>query len=317
MTLAAIAVVAGALAPISPVGALVLIFAVLAMIVGASLRMRRRAPSGTFVGRFRTCDISFLAQSPVGFIGRITRSVPAPRITPDPNDATNPVLSFGLAVLMTANNTVRSILASDAGATGIAGIAAMPFPFQASSGTNYGAQGLSTLTSVPSGALLDTLRTGFITVYCNSAQAPTASKVSPVNVWCAASNGTHIQGGFESAASATVAGAANGGNTGTGTMTAGPTVVAGTAQNGAYSIKFTAATTFNVFDPNGRELMPGSTGVAYSDGGIGFTITAGGTAFVAGDGFTVTVTNQTIPVPNAYFNGPGDSTGAIELAYNL
>jgi hypothetical protein len=100
-------------------------------------------------------------------------------------------------------------------------------------------------------------------------------------------------------------------------MTAGPTVAAASVQNGVYSVQFTGATTFNVFDPNGRELLTGKTGVAYSDGGIGFTITAGGTAFVAGDGFTVTVTMNTIPVPNAYFNGPGDNTGAIELLYNL
>jgi len=62
-----------------------------------------------------------------------------------------------------------------------------------------------------------------------------------------------------------------------------------------------------------RELSLG-----YADGGVGFTITAGGTAFVAGDGFSVTVSYNTIPVPNAYFNGPGDSaTGAIEIAFNL
>jgi hypothetical protein len=29
------------------------------------------------------------------------------------------------------------------------------------------------------------------------------------------------------------------------------------------------------------------------------------------------VTFSTIPVPNAYFNGPGDSTGATEIAFNL
>ncbi len=70
-------------------------------------------------------------------------------------------------------------------------------------------------------------------------------------------------------------------------------------------------------DPNGKQLADGQTGVAYSDAGLGFTITAGGTAFVAGDGFDMTVTFNTIPVPNAYFNGPGDSTGATELAFNL
>jgi len=269
---------------------------------------------GVFVGRQRTRDISFLAQSPSGFIGRITRSVPAPKVTPDINDSTNPVPYFGLAVIQTANNTVRTPLATDGALTGIAGLGVAPFPFQASSGTNYGAQALSALTAAPAG-IMDILRSGFETVYLNSAVAQSATKVSPVYCWIAATSGTHQQGGFEIAPSATAA-SAPGANTGNGTMSA-PTVTAGVAQNGAYTVKFTAATVFSVFDANGRELLPGNTGAAYSDGGIGFTITAGGTAFVAGDSFTVTVTNQTIPVQNAYFNGPGDSTGVTELAFNL
>jgi hypothetical protein len=295
-----------------------ILVALLAAAMFFTLHRRPRVASGEFVGRHRTRDISFLAQSPVGFIGRITRSVPLPRITPDPNDGTNPVAYYGLAVLNTVSNTVRSILATDAGTSGISGVAVANFPFQPSSATNYGAQALSALTAVASGALLDILRTGFITVYLNSAQAPTATKADKVYVWCAASTGTHIQGGFENAPSATVASAVKaGGNTGTGTVSAGPTVTPASAINGVYTITFTGATTFSVFDPNGRELLGGQTGVAYSDAGIGFTITAGGTAFVAGDGFTVTVAFNTIPVPNAYFNGPGDSTGATELAYNL
>jgi hypothetical protein len=277
---------------------------------------RPRAKEGVFVGRRRTRDISFLAQSPAGFIGRITRSVPPPKIVPAVNDGTNPVVSFGLAVMATATNTVRSILASDAGLTAIFGIAVQPFPFQASSATNYGAQALSAFVACPPG-LLDINQSGFMTVYCNSATAANATKLSPVCIWTAASTGTHVQGGFEIAPAATVAVAANGGNTGNGTISAGPTVDATKAQNGAYSVKFTAPTVFSVFDPNGRELLGGTTGAAYSDAGIGFTITAGGTPFAAGDGFTITTTFQTITLDSkSYFNGPGDSTGAIELAFN-
>jgi len=294
--------------------------AVAIMLVALYFFVRRhpRGASSEFVGRHRTRDISFLAQSAIGFIGRITRSTPLPRTTPDMNDATNPVAFYGLAVLNTINNTVRSILATDAGTSGISGIAAANFPFQPSSATNYGAQALNALTAVAPNSVMGTPRAGFIMIYLNSAQAPTATKADKVYVWCAASTGTHIQGGFENAATAAAVSAPKaGGNTGTGTVSAGPTVNGAVAQNGAYTVVFTGATTFNVFDPNGRELQPGNTGAAYNDGGIGFTITAGGTAFVAGDGFTMTVTFSTIPVPNAYFNGPGDSTGATELAYNL
>lgn len=279
---------------------------------------RPRAASGVFVGRRRTRDISFLAQSVSGFIGRITRSVPAPKVVGLINDVANPVLFFGLAVIATAQNTVRTILATDGALTSIGGIGVAPFPFQTPSGTNYGAQSLTALTAANPG-LIDVNKSGFMTVYCNTAQVAAATQASPVCVWIAASTGSHIQGGFETAPSASVVGAAGGGNTGNGTMTAGPTVTAGVAKSGAYSIKFTSATTFNVFDPQGRELAPGNTGVAYLNGDIGFTITAGGVAFVAGDSFTVTVTNQTITLDSkSYFNGPGDAaTGAIELAFNL
>jgi hypothetical protein len=277
-------------------------------------KLFRRRPAGVFVGRRRTRDISFLAQSPAGIIGRVTRFVPTPIISADVNDTTNPVASFGLAVLNTSTNTVRGMLATDAGISAIAGIAAQPYPFQPSSGTNYGAQPLTSLTAVPPG-VLDVLRQGFETVYCNNGAS--ATKTSPVCVWVAASTGNHIQGGFEIAPSATVASAATEGNTGNGTLGA-LTVTAGEAEDGVYTVQFTGATTFNVYDVNGRGLLAGKTGVAYSAAGVNFTITAGGTAFVAGDSFTVTVTYQTITLgSNSYFNGPGDSTGATELAFNL
>jgi hypothetical protein len=319
MNLTALAVFAGALAPIMPVGAVLFLIALLAITVLALLRKgkRPRAASGTFVGRHRTRDISILAQSGIGIIGRITRSVPAPKILPGILDGTNPIASFGLAFLRTAQNTFRGILATDAGAAGISGIAVMPFPFQASSGTNYGATTMGGLTAVPAG-VVDGNFSGAQTVYLNSAQAPTATMADKVHVWCAASSGTHVQGGFENVPSAAVASAAKaGGNTGTGTVSAGPTIDATKGVNGVYQIRFTDATHFTVVDPNGKQLADGQTAVAYADAGLGFTITAGGTAFVAGDGFDATVTFSTIPVPNAVFNGAGDSTGAVELLFNL
>lgn len=276
---------------------------------------RPRAASGVFVGRRRTRDISFLAQSPSGFIGRLTRSVPAPKVFPYINDSTNPVPFFGLAVMATTSNTVRTPLSTDTTANDIFGIGVAPFPFQTSTATNYGAQNLSALTAAPAG-VIDVNKSGPQTVYCNSATAPNATLGGTAYVWVAATASTHVQGGFEIAPAATVASVA-GANTGNGTLGT-LSVNAATAQVGAYTVKFTAATVFSVFDPNGRELLGGTTGVAYSDGGVAFTITAGGTAFVAGDSFTVTTTFQTLALNSkSYFNGPGDSTGAIELAYNL
>lgn len=82
--------------------------------------------------------------------------------------------------------------------------------------------------------------------------------------------------------------AANAGNTGNGTM--GSTSVAGyAAKVGVYAVEFDDATHFIVSDPTGAEVGHGTTGVAFKAGGLGFTITAGGTAFVPGDSFAVTV----------------------------
>ncbi|BDA84976.1 hypothetical protein Sa4125_25180 [Aureimonas sp. SA4125] len=79
---------------------------------------------------------------------------------------------------------------------------------------------------------------------------------------------------------------ATGGNTGNATMSA---VTTGTGvKTGTYRVEFTAATKFDVVDPDGFKLKSGTTGVAYADD-LGFTITAGGTPMVAGDSFSVTV----------------------------
>lgn len=83
-----------------------------------------------------------------------------------------------------------------------------------------------------------------------------------------------------------VAGAVVG--TGNGTVGSATFVNAPNAQTGVYTVKFTAATAFEVMDPQGDVSGIGATGVAYSNNGLGFTITAGGTAFVAGDTIPLT-----------------------------
>lgn len=107
------------------------------------------------------------------------------------------------------------------------------------------------------------------------------------------------------ATAGTAAAVAKGTNTGTGTF--GSITVAAPAQAGVYVVSFDAATAFSVSDPEGIEIGRGTTGTAFSEGGIGFTITAGGTAFVAGDAFDVTVTLTT----NAGFVGIAKLTPAV------
>lgn len=86
------------------------------------------------------------------------------------------------------------------------------------------------------------------------------------------------------------AGVAQAGNTGTGAISA-ITVAAGTPI-GKYQVRVIEpaanAGAFVVADPGGVEIGHGTVGVAFTGGGLGFTI-ADATDFVAGDGFDITV----------------------------
>ncbi len=75
----------------------------------------------------------------------------------------------------------------------------------------------------------------------------------------------------------------------TGNPTSGTITVGAAAVPGAYVVEFTAATKFTVEDPTGKNIGTGTTGVAFSKAGLGFTLTAGGTPAVAGDRATISV----------------------------
>lgn len=80
-------------------------------------------------------------------------------------------------------------------------------------------------------------------------------------------------------------------NTGNGTI--GTISIGATPTFGAFVLTATGATTFTVVDPEGVALPNATVGTAYANAEINFTITAGGTAFVAGDKFTLTVLQAT------------------------
>ena len=81
---------------------------------------------------------------------------------------------------------------------------------------------------------------------------------------------------------------ATGTNTGNGTI--GSVSPGSAVKLGVYTLTATAATTFQVTDPEGNVLAEEATvGTAFASTDIDFTLTAGSTAFVAGDSFTVTV----------------------------
>lgn len=75
----------------------------------------------------------------------------------------------------------------------------------------------------------------------------------------------------------------------TGNPTAGTVVIGAAAIPGVYTITFTAATKFDVEDPAGVKIGSGTLSTAFSKAGLGVTLTAGGTAAIAGDRATITV----------------------------
>ena len=83
--------------------------------------------------------------------------------------------------------------------------------------------------------------------------------------------------------------AKSGGNTGNGTLTLDATTpVLSGVKVGVYTVRFTSATAYNVEDPDGFMIGSGVNGTAFADD-LKFVTAAGGTAFVAGDGFDITV----------------------------
>jgi hypothetical protein len=111
---------------------------------------------------------------------------------------------------------------------------------------------------------------------------------------------------------ATAVAAALGTNAGNGTF--GAIAVGVGAVPGVYTVEFNDATHYVVNDPLGSEVGHGTTGVAFSAGGLAFTITAGGTAFVAADSFTVTPaagTGKFAPLNVAATNGSAVAAGVL------
>jgi len=102
--------------------------------------------------------------------------------------------------------------------------------------------------------------------------------------------------------------AAGGSNVGNGTM--GTVTVTSPAQVGAYVLTVTAAAanagTFSVVAPDGSSVGTGTVAVAFSAGGLAFTLADGATDFAVNDTFTITVTKvpgHHVPYDNAASDG--------------
>jgi len=246
---------------------------------------------------------AYTFRMPAGFAGDLQRAEVA-TIESQQIDSNTPPNAFGVPVKLVGGK-LQPIAAGDA-ASVVYGFYLRPYPIQGN-----GTDPLGTSTPPTSGNG-DVLRRGYSNVQLNGTTA--AAKNGPVYMRVGnASTGKPI-GGIEAAAENTVASTANAGNTGNGTL--GTLSALAAVQPGAYNVVFIAATKFEVYDPLGNFVGIGSTGTAFSSQ-VQFTITAGGTAFAAGDGFSVTVTANTVQVPSAVFTGAADTYSITEVAYNI
>lgn len=96
----------------------------------------------------------------------------------------------------------------------------------------------------------------------------------------------------------------------TGNPTISATTASALASEGVYDVVFTSATAFTVKDPAGVQIGTGTLGVAFSQAGLGFTLTAGGNAAVAGDVATLDV----VPADDSYQAYAGTGT-AVAILY--
>lgn len=150
--------------------------------------------SGAFA---RTNDngVSFKYRAPAGFPGDINRAHPF-SVEPVLNDPTNPVALYGNAIIInTSANTGRNVLAGDTAITRIYGVAAREYPVQQTTGGMAATLGVGV---PPTYQALSCMREGYVLVSCNG----TPTKDGAVYLWIAASTGNHVQGTFETAATA-------------------------------------------------------------------------------------------------------------------
>lgn len=98
----------------------------------------------------------------------------------------------------------------------------------------------------------------------------------------------------------------------TGNPTIGAITVGAAAADGIYTLTFTSATAYNLVGPNGVLVKAGTLGTAFSGGGIGFTLTAGTTAAVAGDSATMNVTAAGLVF--VAYDGTGAATAILYSA---
>lgn len=255
--------------------------------------------------------VTGLVLGPIGSISQTDFPLISPRQV-NPTDTLN--LAFGETFVLNANNTYSSVKQYITTNSVAAFIALMNQgqPSQAlgiakdsvETNTYYPLQGGTNMPAgvyVP-GTMVNGLTRGTISVQVNNGTPVGANSPIYVRTTVDGTIPAGVVGGIEAAPdpTGTVVGTANAGNTGNGTI--GTLSLKQYGKPGTYTVVFTAATAYSVYDPYGQLLGVGATGTAFNAGSqIQFTITAGGTAFAKNDGFAIVVTSKLIIIPNIVF----------------
>lgn len=252
--------------------------------------------------------VSYTYQMPSGIPGNVSRPGSYAIIEQWILDQTTPPLAFGVA-LKNVNGKIQPIAAGDT-TSSIIGVLVRPYP---TSGNGTDGLGVATPNKALPG---DVLRKGYINIKVGGTTTPVSQ--GPVYVRVSGANGTtKIVGNFEAGADTSVTAAAM---VGTGNATAGTLSATNSTPPGVYTIKMISATTFDVLDASGDELLHlGSTTVQYTlDNGLSFKLTAGVTPAVAGDTVAITVVQNTILCPaNTYFTGGMDASNNAEIGFRI
>lgn len=145
--------------------------------------------------RARTCDVAFVYRMGAGFPGEINRTHPF-SVMPALQQAANPVDGYGRAVLYHTDGAARKILSTDTAVTKIHGVSVRPYPTQQHSASGFGAPATFGAATPPTTGVIDVLEDGYIMVPI----VGTPVRGGAVHLWIAVASGSHVQGGFEAAA---------------------------------------------------------------------------------------------------------------------
>lgn len=251
--------------------------------------------------------VTGLVLGPIGTISQTDFPLVSPRQV-NPTDTLN--INFGEPFVLNPNNTYSSIaqyiLSNSAAALAALcnGIPGSPFGIAKDAVETNAYYPLNGGVNMPAGAyapgmMVNGLTRGTISAQINNGTPVGANSPAYIRTVLNGAIPAGVVGGFEAVPDGTLASTANAGNTGN--ATAGTLSLGTGAQNGAYSVLFQSATAFTVYDPSGRVVGTGVNGTPFAGGQVVFTVTAGGTPMVRGDGLTITVTAKTLFIPNIVF----------------